>query len=330
MIDVAKAVAQLSGAKELSDVYSVLSDVGMGPGWNKPEPSLWPAPRKTFVPAHWSYTVAKAALDAAGPLISTELAERRNLILANPIPGNTYGTAKTLVAAYQMVRPHETARSHRHTPNALRLVVDAEPKTYTVVQGQKIPMLPGDVLLTPNWLWHGHANDSDHNAYWIDFLDAPLVQMLEPMFLEHFPDGIEKTGDVDAASAMRFPFAQTQVMLDAAPSAADGTLEVQLGNPALDTIALFVRRLKKGERSAPLQSTANNIYAVIDGEGVSNIDGQPFAWKRGDVFVAPLWRSHVHEASSDAHLLRVTDEPVMRAFRWLREPELKAAQRAAA
>lgn len=77
MIDVAKAVAELSDAKQLSDVYSVLSDFGMGPGWNKPEPSLWPAPRKTFTPAHWSYTVAKAALDAAGPLISTELAERR-------------------------------------------------------------------------------------------------------------------------------------------------------------------------------------------------------------------------------------------------------------
>jgi gentisate 1,2-dioxygenase len=36
------------------------------------------------------------------------------------------------------------------------------------------------------------------------------------------------------------------------------------------------------------------------------------------VFVAPGWRSHVHEAASDAHLLRVTDEPVMQKFRWLR------------
>jgi gentisate 1,2-dioxygenase len=246
------------------------------------------------------------------------LAERRNLILANPIPGNTYGTARTLVAAYQMVRPHETARSHRHTPNALRLVVDAAPETYTIVQGKKIPMLPGDVLLTPNWLWHGHANDSDQNAYWIDFLDAPLVQLLEPMFLEHFPEGIEKTDDIDRNSPMRFPFAETQSQLDAARPTPDGTLEVQLGNPALDTIALFVRRLTHGERSAPVQSTANNIYAVIDGEGVTTIDDQSFAWQRGDVFVAPGWRKHVHEAKSNAHLLRVTDEPVLQKFHWLR------------
>jgi len=49
-----------------------------------------------------------------------------------------------------MVLPGEAARSHRHTPNALRLVVDAAPGNYTVVNGKKLPMRPGDVLLTPN------------------------------------------------------------------------------------------------------------------------------------------------------------------------------------
>jgi gentisate 1,2-dioxygenase len=262
--------------------------------------------------------VAKAALDAAGPLISTELAERRNLILPNPIPGNIYSTARTLVAAYQMVRPHETARSHRHTPNALRLVVDAAPETYTIVQGKKIPMLPGDVLLTPNWLWHGHANDSDENAYWIDFLDAPLVQLLEPMFLEQFPDGIEKTDDVDAASPMRFPFTEITERLNASSPTDDGTLEAELGKPALDTIALFVRRLDGKKTSAPVRTTANNIYAVIDGEGATTIDGTRYDWTRGDVFVAPGWREHTHESRGPAHLLRVTDAPVLERFRWLR------------
>ncbi|MBR0800428.1 cupin domain-containing protein [Bradyrhizobium jicamae] len=317
MLNTSAAIQKLSSAKNLDGVYSVLDEVGMGPGWNKPEPSLWPAPRKTFVPAHWSYKVARAALDAAGPLISTELAERRNLILPNPVPGNTYATARTLVAAYQMVRPHETARSHRHTPNALRLVVDADPATYTIVQGKKIPMLPGDVLLTPNWLWHGHSNDSDSNAYWIDFLDAPLVQLLEPMFLEQFPEGIEKADDIDDTSPMRFPFVETRERLDRQAPSADGTHEIELGKPALDTIGLFVRRLSKG-RTAPIHTTANNIYAVIDGEGVSTIDGTRYEWARGDVFVAPGWREHTHETSGTAHLLRVTDAPVMERFRWLR------------
>src|SRR6202171_2516383 len=128
------------------------------------------------------------ALEASGRLINTALAERRNLILFNPAEGNTYGTVRTLVAAYQMIMPGEWARVHRHTANALRLILDAEPGTYTEVDGVNIAMEPGDVLLTPNWSTHGHGNDSKVCAYWLDFLDAPLVQLLEPMFFEHFEE----------------------------------------------------------------------------------------------------------------------------------------------
>src|ERR1700733_3975357 len=174
----------LAGSGTLDELYGKLDKVGMGPGWNKPTPSLWPAPRKTLVPAHWRYAQARGALDAAGRLINTALAERRNLILVNPAEGNTYGTTRTLVAAYQMIMPGEWARAHRHTPNALRLILDAEPGTYTEVDGANIAMEPGDVLLTPNWSTHGHGNNSKACAYCLDFLDAPLVQLLEPMFFE--------------------------------------------------------------------------------------------------------------------------------------------------
>ena len=176
--------SDLARSGTLEELYGKLDKVGMGAGWNKPTPSLWPAPRKTFVPAHWKYELARGALDAAGRLINTELAERRNLILFNPAEGNTYGTVRTLVAAYQMIMPGEWARVHRHTPNALRLILDAEPGTYTEVDGTNIAMAPGDVLLTPNWSTHGHGNHSKACAYWLDFLDAPLVQLLEPMFFE--------------------------------------------------------------------------------------------------------------------------------------------------
>src|ERR1700756_1549102 len=174
--------ADLACCGTREELYGKLDKVGMGPGWNKPTPSLWPAPRKTLVPAHWTYEQARGALDAAGRLINTALAERRNLILVNPAEGNTYGTPRTLVAAYQMIMPGEWARAHRHTPNALRLILDAEPGTYTEVDGVKIAMEPGDVLLTPNWSSHGHGNHSKACAYWLDFLDVPLVQLLEPMF----------------------------------------------------------------------------------------------------------------------------------------------------
>ena len=70
-------------------------------------------------------------------------------------------------------------------------------------------------------------------------------------------------------------------------------------------------RLCAGKRSATHRTTANNIFAVVRGSGMTTIDGERFEWSRGDVMAAPAWRPHFHEASDDAILLRVTDGPVM-------------------
>jgi gentisate 1,2-dioxygenase len=309
----------LAGSGTLEELYGKLDKVGMGPGWAKPTPSLWPAPRKTLVPAHWRYAQARGALDAAGRLINTELAERRNLILVNPAEGNTYGTTRTLVAAYQMIMPSEWARAHRHTPNALRLILDAEPGTYTEVDGVNIAMEPGDVLLTPNWSTHGHGNDSKACAYWLDFLDAPLVQLLEPMFFEHTEEEAQHEAFEAAPippttdSPFVFTLKDTLARLDAAPADPTGPFgtQVELGAPALDTTALYMMRLAPRAPTAAHRTTANNIFAVVRGSGATTIDGERFEWSRGDVMAAPAWRPHFHEASDDAILLRVTDAPVM-------------------
>jgi gentisate 1,2-dioxygenase len=331
--------SDLARSGTLEELYGKLDRVGMGPGWNKPTPSLWPAPRKTLVPAHWKYELARGALDAAGRLINTALAERRNLILFNPAEGNTYGTVRTLVAAYQMIMPGEWARVHRHTPNALRLILDAEPGTYTEVDGVDIAMQPGDVLLTPNWSTHGHGNRSRACAYWLDFLDAPLVQLLEPMFFEAVEDaGHADEGRADApavtsapaaaATGGRFVFTLEETLRrlgDARPRPCGPfATQIELGHPALATTALYMMQLAPGVPTAPYRTTANNIYAVVRGEGVSDIDGERFEWRRGDVIAAPAWRPHWHEAAGDAILFRVTDEPVMQRFGWWRE-ELPAA-----
>jgi gentisate 1,2-dioxygenase len=322
--------SDLSRSGTLEELYGKLDKVGMGPGWNKPTPSLWPAPRKTLVPAHWKYELARGALDAAGRLINTALAERRNLVLFNPAEGNTYATVRTLVAAYQMIMPGEWARVHRHTPNALRLILDAEPGTYTEVDGVNIAMEPGDVLLTPNWSTHGHGNHSKVCAYWLDFLDVPLVQLLEPMFFEAVEEEKERATADDARlapvhatkdSPFVFTLKDTLRRLDEAkpdPAGPFGT-QIQLGNPALATTALFMMRLHSGIRTSPYRTTANNIYAIVQGEGVASVDGERFQWRRGDVIAAPAWRPHCHEAAGDAILFRVTDQPVMQRFGWWRQ-----------
>jgi gentisate 1,2-dioxygenase len=314
----------LAQSGTLEELYGKLSQVGIAPGWAKATPSLWSSPKKNFAPAHWKYEQARGALDAAGRLINTELAERRNLILFNPAAENSYGTVRTIVTAYQMIMPGEWARAHRHTPNALRLILDSEPGTYTEVDGVKIAMEPGDVLLTPNWSSHGHGNNSRSCAYWLDFLDVPLVQLLEPMFFE--PAEEEKTDDASADapptkdSPFVFPLSETLKRLDATspdPFGRFGT-QVQLGNPAMDTIGLFMMRLAPRAKTAPYRTTANNVYAVVKGSGVTEIDGERFEWKRGDVIAAPAWRPHHHEATDDSLLFRVTDEPVMQRLGFYR------------
>lgn len=305
-------------------LYALLNAAGIGAGWNKPTPSLYPAPRREFMPAHWSYGIAKAALDAAGRYVSTELAERRNLILANPTEGNSYATARTLVAAYQMVKGGEAARSHRHTPNALRLAVDSSAQVYTIVQGQKIPMEPGDVLLTPNWLWHGHSNESARDAYWIDFLDAPLVQFLDPMFFEHHADVVEKTDVCNPDSPMRFSYRETGQRVRAQAETTPGVRWLDLEQTALSTIGLRLRHFERNARASDTRTTANRIYAVIEGRGSVRSDARAFDWARGDVFVLPGWSPAEWSVTDEACLLLVTDEPMLSTLGWLRTEETHA------
>ena len=81
--------------------------------------------------------------------------------------------------------PGEIARAHRHSAAALRLIIEGQ-GGYTVVNGERVPMYPGDLVLTPNWSWHDHANDTDAPMIWLDGLDTPLVRMLEAGFYEEY------------------------------------------------------------------------------------------------------------------------------------------------
>jgi gentisate 1,2-dioxygenase len=305
-------------AASMQELYDLLAACKIENGWNKPEPSLYAFPKKEFLPAHFSWEIGRAALDAAGRFVNTALAERRNLILANPVEGNKYPTVKTLVAAYQMVKGGEVARSHRHTANALRLVLDTGERAYTIVEGKKIPMEPGDVLLTPNWYWHGHSNEGPSNAYWMDFLDVPTVHMLGPMFFEHHPDDVERADEVAAQSPCRFAWADTVALLADAQETATGVREIELGSPALATIALHVTRLDAGASLSVEPSTLNCIYAPMHGRGTANIDGKSFNWARGDALAVPSSSPHIWTAKDESYLLRVSDKPLLERLDWLR------------
>ncbi len=305
-------------AGNMEELLGLLGQAGIENGWAKREPSMYPVPKQKFQPAHWTYAVAHAALDAAGRFVNTELAERRNLILNNPVPGNHYPTVTTLVTAYQMVKAGEVARSHRHTSNALRLVLQSKPGMYTIVDGKKIPMVENDVLLTPNWSWHAHSNETNASAYWLDFLDVPLTHLLGPMFFEHHEDLIEKSDIIDAQSPCRFPFAETVERLNAASELSPGRREIQLGDPAMRTIALHVIRLEAGASFEVSPSTLSCVYAIMMGKGAVDFGAQKFAFARGDAIAAPSGTKQTWTATDQCTLLRVSDEPLMRFLDWLR------------
>ena len=303
------SLSALANAADLDDLRRQLDPLDFMAGWNKHEPSLWKEPRTDFKPMVWRWEAAKAGLDAAGRLIDAEQAERRNLFMVNPVEGNHYATLRTLVSAYQMLLPGEKARTHRHSPNALRLVLDVADHCYTIVDGVRIDMEPGDVLLTPGMSWHGHGNEGSAPGYWIDFLDVPLVQLLEPMFLDLW-EGLQAAADNTRDSPYVFSMAAMQAELAQAEPDDFGRLRIRLDAPSMPTTALFMEKLADGVSGQRLRSTENQIFAVVSGSGESLIGDDRLSWSRGDVFVAPGWHALQHRPAEDAMLFCVSDLPV--------------------
>jgi gentisate 1,2-dioxygenase len=258
----------------------------------------------------WRAAEARAALQEASRFVGTDVAERRNLIMVNPAPGNTYATTRNIVAAYQTILPGETARSHRHTPAALRLVLDAGEDVYTVVDGKRVDMTPGDVVLTPSWSWHGHANEGNETAFWLDFLDVPFVRHMGATFFEPHPDEFQRPTQRDLA--LRIPL--VTVLANQT-----GMYSVEIAKDVMPTIGLHAIRLPSGAVTEKLHETANNLYAVVSGTVRAAIDGMSDEFLAcGDVLAVPQWHRHVLHGVEDATLLRVTDEPIMTKFGLLR------------
>lgn len=304
----------LARIDSLEELISEINARDMIPGWEEHDRSLfWPEPKSIFVPAHWQYAEAKAGMRAAGRLIDTRLAERRNFIMRNPIPGNAFATLRTLVCAYQSILPGEKARSHRHASHALRVILEAH-GSYSIVNGEKHPMESGDIVLTPGGCWHGHGHDGTEQGFWFDGLDIPLTHLLEPMFVEQHPDGYEKPTATHERSSMRFAWKDTLAALDQAPADEEGYFgtTIDLDAPAMPTITLRVHRWNRGWRSRPYRHTANTIYLIIKGRGRSSIGDKTFDWEFGDTIAAPMWRRIEHQAFDDAVIFSMSDERLMR------------------
>lgn len=313
---------KLDELKSLDALVAAIGERNMTPGWiPREKPILWHEMRSEFVPAHWRYAEAKAAMRSAGRLIGTDLAERRNFVMRNPIPGNDIASLRTLVCAYQSILPGEKARSHRHAPHALRVILESR-GSYSIVDGHKHPMETGDIVLTPGWCWHGHGHDGSEQAYWFDGLDVPLTHLLEPMFFEEHPLGFEPVTKVTAESPFRFPSSQTRAAVETASCDKYFGKTMGLPAPQMPTITLKVHGWPAGWRNAPYRHTVNTIYLVMQGDGSSILGGRRFDWGFGDTLAVPAWHRIEHRVSSDSVVFSMSDENMMRWTRYHRFEEL--------
>lgn len=305
----------------LAQLQADASRLDLSPGWiAREQPIFWPQPKSCFVPAHWRCRDVRAALDEAGRLVDMAMAERRILALRNPHPGNNFATTRTLSCSYQLMLPGERASTHRHASHALRVILDAN-GSYSIVDGVRMPMATGDIVLTPGGSWHGHGHEGDQPACWLDGLDIPLTHLLEPMFFEPHPDKFEPAHTIVESSPLRFTRADIARALDGASADPEGLAgpRITLAAPDMAPMGLTVERLSTGQETRRRRSTASRCFVVMHGTGTSHVGDATFDWSAGDTIAVPGWEWFQHVATNDAQIFGLSDEPLMRFAGYYRQ-----------
>jgi gentisate 1,2-dioxygenase len=300
----------------------------------------------------WKWRLLDSIIKQSGEVIPVG-EERRALQLFNPGMGGQWATTNTLIAAIQLLLPGEVARAHRHTPTAIRFIL-AGSGAYTAVDGERVVMEPGDLVLTPSWQWHDHGNETDHPVVWMDGLDIPLVRSLNTMFFQMYTERqMPATKPVNASKELYGYGRLSPTWVEERPQSSplllyawDQTLEAlqalrdhegspyegialeythpQTGGPCLPTMGCHVQLIRAGEHLQARRTTGSAVFCVVQGQGYSVINGEQFAWSKGDVIALPSWAlcEHANTASDDAVLFSIRDRPVIEALGFYREEAL--------
>jgi gentisate 1,2-dioxygenase len=108
------------------DLETVIREKQLVPLWNTGGPPSAPKPHTKHIPSVWRYEDTKSLLLRAGELVDAKEAERRAVLMINPGPKQPPFTLDALLAAHQLILPGEQAPCHRHTPFAVRFLIEGE------------------------------------------------------------------------------------------------------------------------------------------------------------------------------------------------------------
>lgn len=244
-----------------------LDDLHLRGQWSADERRTGPGdgPRPMGISYLWKWSTVRAALAEACDVLTDSLAQRRSILFVNPELANR-GTTQTFGVGIQLVTPGETTWAHRHTMAAIRFGIEGNRRLATIVDGERLPMEPGDLILTPSLSWHDHRNESDRNGLRLDAIDSPLAAALGQRWSQPYGETVQAVREPDGtASAYRYPWHDVRARLDRH----DG-----------------VRFPYAGGETTEHRHTASSTYFVVKGAGTTVVDGTELAWAEPET--APL------------------------------------------
>jgi gentisate 1,2-dioxygenase len=211
-----------------------------------------------------------------------------------------------------------------------------------IIDGDRVPMEPGDLVLTPGWSWHGHVHPGgDEPVVWLDGLDVPFVMGLRAGFYRDDPHAEDPLPTRDTAGAAvspaalgladdragrhspvrRYPWQEAYPALRRLMAPEHSTLtsleyrNPVTGGPALATLACLLEGLPAGARTPLRRETASSVMVAARGTGTLVCGGQAFELMLHDVAAIPAWTWHQLIARDhELVVFRMTDRPIQEAF----------------
>ena len=307
-------------------------------------------PSSSMKAVHWRWSDLLQLLERIGADLNMDSGgNRRTLRLANP--GLPFGTTPTFWCSIQYILPGEIGAAHRHAANAWRYIIQGD-GAKSAVDGEQYPFRRGDVVLTPTWTWHDHIHAGTEPMIWLDVLDISLVRSLHAVFFEphqqktqpvsvnptrtylEFGSGLMRPvypSPCDRINPLlSYPYEMAREAVERAAALPanrydDTALEYQNptnGGSMTSTMGARLLRLRPGFKGAARRHTGSKVYHVIEGEGVTIVDGERFEWAKGDFLSIPPWALHETAdgtVAKPALLLEVNDLPAIQALGFYRE-----------
>ncbi len=322
-----------------ADYYARIAEHSMAPLWEVLHELLAKEPVTEATPHLWNYDALRPTIMEAADVISAEEAERRVLVLENPSLAGRSCITEALYAGLQLIMPGEIAPTHRHSPAALRFIIEGS-RAFTAINGEKAYMEPGDLILTPSWVWHDHGHEGTEPVVWLDGLDIPMIRHMGPVFSESYPDGFHPKGPPPGDNQSRYgvnmlpmgatfetrnspvfhyPYPKTRDALTVLAKSGEFDpyhgikmeyINPVTGGPVLPTLSAFMQLLPAKFAGEWYRSTAAWVYHVVEGQGRTVIGETTIEWGHRDIFVVPAWYPHRHEAEGESVLYSFSDRGV--------------------